>query len=544
MVPELTQANSKRLNIGHYCTSFQVDRGLGSKVAVRFLDPQLQAAELTYMELDTKSNQVANLLRTCEFNIGDTAFIYLPKCLEFYEIFLGILKSGLIAGTLFSNFGSEALFDRLSDSKARVVFTKKKMAAKLMRVIDQLPDLKMIVLLDGGESLEGCQVDYQSLIQKMSIDFSPQTFAHDPAILQYTSGSTGKPKGVLHVHNALASILSSFEEVHQPLNEDTYWCTADPAWVTGISYGIIAPLARGLTQIQYGGVFDPLTWFSIIERENIDLLYTAPTVLRMMMQYEDETYSGLDLSRLKRIYSVGEPLNPEIYRWGVRVLKHEIYDTWFQTETGAIQIANRPPLKIKPGSMGVPLSQTQAAILDENYQNLPPNTIGKLTLKSGWDSMLVGYLNQPEIYQEKFKRGYYLSGDLASMDEDGYFWFKGRDDDVINTSGHLVSPFEVESCLLEMDEIADVGVIGAPDPLLWEKVVTYVKLKPEFTLTSALALKIKIYVSNRVSPLATPAEIIAVDKIPKNRSGKVMRRYLRSIYNGTDPGDLSTMEEE
>jgi acetyl-CoA synthetase len=544
MVPELKPDALPPLNIGHYCTGFQVDRGLGSKVAVKFLDHQLNTAELTYRDLDLRSNQVANLLRTSGFNIGDTAFIYLPKCLEFYEIFLGILKSGLIAGTLFSNFGSEALFDRLYDSKARIVFTKKKMAAKLMRLIDQLPDLKMIVLLDGDDNLEGCQVDYQSLIQKMSVDFSPQTFAHDPAILQYTSGSTGKPKGVMHVHKALASISSSFDEVHQPLDEDTYWCTADPAWVTGISYGIIAPLARGLTQIQYGGVFDPLTWFGIIEKEKIDLLYTAPTVLRMMMQYEDETYSGFDLSQLKRIYSVGEPLNPEIYKWGVRVLKHEIYDTWFQTETGAIQIANRPPLKIKPGSMGVPLSQTEAAILDENYQNLPPNTIGKLTLKTGWDSMFVGYLNQPEIYQEKFKRDYYLSGDLASMDEDGYVWFKGRDDDVINTSGHLVSPFEVESCLLEMDEIADVGVIGAPDPLLWEKVVTYVKLRPEFTLTSALSLKIKIYVSNRVSPLATPAEIIAVDKIPKNRSGKVMRRYLRSIYNGTDPGDLSTMEEE
>jgi len=544
MVPELKPDALPPLNIGHYCTGFQIDRGLGSKVAVKFLDHQLNTAELTYRDLDLRSNQVANLLRTSGFNIGDTAFIYLPKCLEFYEIFLGILKSGLIAGTLFSNFGSEALFDRLYDSKARVVFTKKKMAAKLMRLIDQLPYLKMIVLLDGDDSLEGCQVDYQSLIQNMPVDFSPQTFAHDPAILQYTSGSTGKPKGVMHIHKALASISSSFDEVHQPLDEDIYWCTADPAWVTGISYGIIAPLARGLTQIQYGGVFDPLIWFGIIEKEKIDLLYTAPTVLRMMMQYEDETYSGFDLSQLKRIYSVGEPLNPEIYKWGVRVLKHEIYDTWFQTETGAIQIANRPPLRIKPGSMGVPLSQTEAAILDENYQNLLPNTIGKLTLKAGWDSMFVGYLNRPEIYQEKFKRDYYLSGDLASMDEDGYVWFKGRDDDVINTSGHLVSPFEVESCLLEMDEIADVGVIGAPDPLLWEKVVTYVKLKPEFTLTSALALKIKIYVSNRVSPLATPAEIIDVDKIPKNRSGKVMRRYLRSIYNGTDPGDLSTMEEE
>jgi acetyl-CoA synthetase len=544
MVPKLSQEKLQESNIGFICTEYQVKRGLGSKVAVRFLDAELQAIELTYKDLDARSNQVANLLHSEGFAIGDKAFIFLPKCIEVYEIFLGILKAGLIAGTLFSSFGPEALLDRLLDSRASVVFTKKKMAAKLMRVIDQLPNLKEIILIDGDDSIELRQKSYHQLMSKMPIKYSCEITGQKPAILHYTSGSTGKPKGVLHVHNAIQSHLSSFEEVFQPLDDDIYWCTADPAWVTGTSYGIIAPLARGITQVQYAGVFDPSTWLSIIEREHVRLFYTAPTVLRMMMQFEDETYIGFDLSRLRHIYSVGEPLNPEIYKWGIRVLKHEIYDTWFQTETGAIQIANRPPLKIKPGSMGMPLSSVRAKIVDENCNNLPPESVGKLVLKAGWPSMFVDYLNRPEDYDSKFKCGYYHSGDLAAIDEDGYIWFKGRDDDVINTSGHLVSPFEVESCLLEMDEIVDVGVIGAPDSLVWEKVVAFVKLKPSTILTSALTLKIKLYVSNHVSPLATPAQIIPIEKIPKNQSGKVMRRVLRSIYTGTDPGDVSTMEEE
>jgi acetyl-CoA synthetase len=478
------------------------------------------------------------------FAVGEKAFIYLPKCIEIYEIFLGLLKAGLIAGTLFSSFGPEALLDRLSDSGASVVFTKKKMAGKLMRVIDQLPELRKIILIDSDDNLELRQKGYHQLLCKMPADFSCEVYGKKPAILHYTSGSTGKPKGVLHVHNAIQSHLSSFEEVFQPLDDDIYWCTADPAWVTGTSYGIIAPLARGITLIQYAGVFDPSVWLRIVEREQVNLLYTAPTVLRMMMQFEDTVYAGFELFRLRHIYSVGEPLNPEIYKWGVQVLKHEIYDTWFQTETGSIQIANRPPLKIKPGSMGIPLSSVQMAILDESCKNLPTETVGKLVLKPGWPSMFVEYLNRAESYNSKFRCGYYHSGDLAAIDNDGYVWFKGRDDDVINTSGHLVSPFEVESCLLEMDEIADVVVIGAPDPLVWEKVVAFVKLKPSVSLTTALTLKIKLYISNHVSPLATPADIIPVEKIPKNQSGKVMRRVLRSIYNGTDPGDVSTMEEE
>lgn len=544
MVPKLSLKEIQEANIGFMCSGYQVSRELGSKVAIRFLDTELNATELTFKELDLRSNQVANLLSSEGFSTEEKAFIFLPKCIEIYELFLGILKAGLIAGTLFSSFGPEALLDRLLDSQANVVFTKKKMAAKLMRVIDQLPALREIILIDGDDNIELHQLGYHQRITKMPAEYSCEVFGQKPAILHYTSGSTGKPKGVLHVHNAIQSHLSSFEEVFQPLDDDIYWCTADPAWVTGTSYGIISPLARGLTQVQYAGVFDPSIWLSIIEREKVNLFYTAPTVLRMMMQYEDHVYAGFDLTRLRHIFSVGEPLNPEIYKWGLRVLKHEIFDTWFQTETGAIQIANRPGQKVKPGSMGVPLSSVQMAILDEGCNELPPETVGKLVLKPGWSSMFVEYQNQPGAYNSKFRCGYYHSGDLAAIDEDGYVWFKGRDDDVINTSGHLVSPFEVESCLLEVEELADVGVIGAPDPLVWEKVVAFVKLKPSVSLTSALVLKIKLYVSNRVSPLAVPAEVIPVEKIPKNQSGKVMRRVLRSIYNGTDPGDVSTMEEE
>lgn len=261
------------------------------------------------------------------------------------------------------------------------------------------------------------------------------------------------------------------------------------------------------------------------------------------MQFEDEIYQGFDLSELRQIYSVGEPLNPEIYHWGRRVLKHEIHDTWFQTETGSIMIANRPGLEIRPGSMGKPLEGIQPVLLADDFSPARVGEVGKLGLKSGWPSMFRAYINLPDAYQSKFHGDIYLTGDLARQDEDGYFWFIGRDDDVINTAGHLVSPFEVESSLLELPAVADVGVIGAPDALLWEKVVAFIALTPGATWSNELALRLRVHVSNRVSSMAAPADFRIVQKIPKNRSGKIMRRVLRAWYAGQDAGDLSTMEE-
>ncbi len=326
-------------------------------------------------------------------------------------------------------------------------------------------------------------------------------------------------------------------------DEDIYWCTADPGWVTGTSYGIIGPWSQGITQVHFGGSFDAETWFQILEREKVSVWYTAPTALRMLMQADEAIYRRFNLACLRHIFSVGEPLNPAVIEWGRRVLNHDIYDTWFQTETGAIMITNRPGLPIRPGSMGQPFDPVEAAILDETDSPAADMQQGRLCLKAGWPSMFVTYLNRPEQYAEKFRGGYYDSGDMAFRDAEGYFWFVGRGDDIINTAGHLVSPFEVESALLEVEEVSEAGVIGAPDELFWEKVVAYVRLKPGIAWDRELEMKLRLHVSNRVSSIATPQEIRIIETIPKNKSGKIMRRVLKAWYTGKDAGDLSTLEE-
>jgi acetyl-CoA synthetase len=325
---------------------------------------------------------------------------------------------------------------------------------------------------------------------------------------------------------------------------DIYWCTADPGWVTGVSYGIIAPCLAGLTQIQFSGNFNSASWMEIIDNFRVNILYSAPTVFRVLMQNEDSFFSKYNFSELKRIYCVGEPLNPVIIDWGRRIFGKDIYDTWFQTETGSIMIAMRPGLEIRPGSMGKPLSGISAQILDESGTVVTSSKKGLLCIKKGWPSMFTAYINHPDTYKNKYFGDYYSSGDIAYRDEDGYFWFIGRNDDVINTAGHLVSPFEVESALLEIPEIADAGIVGIPDEMLYEKVVAYVVLRSGVELTKALDLKIKLYISNKISSIASPREIKITASIPKTKSGKIMRRYLKNQYLNLDFGDLSTLESE
>jgi acetyl-CoA synthetase len=362
-------------------------------------------------------------------------------------------------------------------------------------------------------------------------------------VLHYTSGSTGKPKGVQHVHRSVLTQASTFRDILSVADGDIYWCTADPGWVTGASYGIIGPWSQGVTQVHFGGNYNAETWFRILEDEKVNVWYTAPTALRMLMQEDVTIFQRADLAHLRHIFSVGEPLNPAVIEWGRRVLNHDIYDTWFQTETGAIMISNRPGIEIRPGSMGKPINTIEAAILDENACLAADKQQGRLCLKAGWPSMFVTYLNNAEQYAKKFQNGFYDSSDRAFRDEDGYFWFVGRGDDVINTAGHLVSPFEVESALLEVAEVAESGVIGAPDDLLWEKVVAYVRLKPGVEWTRGLEVKLRVHISNRVSSTATPQDFRVVDSIPKNKSGKIMRRVLKAWYTGKDAGDLSTLED-
>ncbi|HEY5976105.1 MAG TPA: AMP-binding protein [Geobacteraceae bacterium] len=532
-----------QMNIGHACTSEQIKSGLGDKVACRWLTPTLERTDYTFADLDREANRFANCLHTLGFTSSDVFFTYLPKLPEQFFAFLGALKLQLVTGTLFANFGDEALLDRLGDARAKGIITKRSLLKKLNRIRPSLPSLSAIIVVDLDEHQGDGIYSYRQLVNNAPDEFTVRpTGPETPSVLHYTSGSTGKPKGVLHVHGSIAMQTVTGREVLGLRNDDVYWCTADQGWVTGTSYGIIAPWSLGVTQVHYGGGYDAEAWFTILEREGVTVWYTAPTALRMLMREDQALFRRFDLTRLRHICSVGEPLNPEVIRWGRAMLGKDIYDTWFQTETGAIMIANRPGLAVRPGSMGTPVPGINAAILDDEGKTVPDGDQGHLCLRAGWPSMFRTYLNNAASYASKFRDGWYYSGDTAWQDSDGYFWFKGRSDDVINTAGHLVSPFEVESALLEIEEITESGVIGAPDELLFEKVVAFIHLHSQYSYSTDLELKIRLHIANRVSSIATPQEIVVTDSIPKNKSGKIMRRVLKARYLGTDAGDTSTLE--
>lgn len=530
-------------NIGHICSRQQCERGLGNKLAFRWISTNQEKSDFVFSDLDRESSKVANVLRALDFTAGDVLFTFLPKMPEQFFCFLGALKLRVICGTLFSNFGDEAIVDRLADARAKGLVTKKSLLKKILRVRDKLPCLKYIIVVDIEKKQSPDVLSYSEMMSKASNDFiAPLTPPNAPSVLHYTSGSTGKPKGVLHVHQSVLYQSITTREVLNLKDSDIFWCTADQGWITGTSYGIIGPWSLGVTQIHYGGVYDAKLWFDLLEKERVTVWYTAPTALRMLMREDPKIYKGYNLKALRHIFSVGEPLNPEVIAWARTVLGKEIYDTWFQTETGGIMIANRPGLEIRPGSMGIPVGGIEASIID-NGKLLDDGQQGILSLKKGWPSLFAAYLNNDDAYNQKFRNGYYYTGDTAIRDHDGYYWFKGRSDDVINTAGHLISPFEIESAMLEIEEVAESGVIGAPDDLLFEKVIAFVCLRKQFAWSKEMEVKIRLHVSNRVSSIATPQELIIVDSIPKNKSGKIMRRVLKARYLGQDPGDLSTLED-
>jgi len=538
---QLIQCN--QYNIGHICTAQQCLAGLGGKVAMRWINKKMERTDFTFNQLDENTSRFANSLISLGLKEGEVLFTFLPKMPEQFIAFLGSLKLQLITGTLFSNFGEEALLDRLGDAKAKVVVTKKSFLLKIERIRDQLPDLKYIILVDGDDDQSKGILNFHHLLESAQNNFdTPMTGPDKPSVLHYTSGSTGKPKGVLHCHKSVLHQNMTSREVLDLREDDIYWCTADQGWVTGTVYGIIGPWSLGVTQVHYEGIYDATAWFDLLEQEMVTIWYTAPTALRMLMREESAFFKGRDLSNLRHISSVGEPLNPEVINWAHRTFGKEIYDTWWQTETGGIMIANQPGLEIRPGSMGKQVTGIEPAIISDDGTLLGNGEQGNLCIKTDWPSMFITYLNNDNVYRQKFRDGYYYSGDTAYRDADGYFWFMGRSDDVINTAGHLVSPFEVESALLEIEEVAESGVIGAPDELLFEKVVAFVNIHKQYEWTTKLELKLRLHVSNKVSSIATPQEIVVVDAIPKNKSGKIMRRVLKARYLGTDVGDISTLE--
>ena len=530
-------------NLGFACTDLQCRLGRESTVALRWLGSDGERKEFTFGELTVESSRFASVLVRLGVVPGACVFVMLPKLPEAFIAILGGLKARTVVGPLFANFGDEALLDRLGDSRACVLLTKHSLLKKVHRIRDRLPELRHILLVDAEDHLASDILSYRRLMREASAEFvvaptSPET----PSILHYTSGSTGKPKGVLHVHGALPSIAATTRDVLQVGPGDVFWCTADPGWVTGTSYGIIGPWAVGATQVHYGGSFDAGAWMTILEQEQVNVWYTAPTALRMLMREEASLYAGRHLEALRCTASVGEPLNPEITFWARRTLGKEIHDTWFQTETGAIMIANRPGLTVRPGSMGKTVDGVEAVILDSAGHRLPAGQQGRLCLRRGWPSMFTQYLNRPEVYASRFRGQYYDSGDMAVRDADGYFWFVGRTDEVINTSGHLVGPFEIESVLLELPEVAEAAAVSAPDPIRIEKVVVFVCLRPGHSPSRELESRIRLHVANRVSSIASPQDVVFVASLPRNRSGKIMRRVLRARFLRQDEGDLSSME--
>ncbi len=531
-------------NIGHICSTHQCNLGKGGKVAMRWISAHQESTDFSFADLDGESNRFANVLCNLGLLPGEVFFTFLPKMPEQFFAFLGTLKRQAICGTLFSNFGEDALLDRLADSRAAGLITKKSFLRKINRIWSQLPDLRFVILVDADEPVDTNVYSYRRLMEAEADSWqTPATSADTPSVLHYTSGSTGKPKGALHVHRSILLQNATTSDVLGVADNDVYWCTADQGWVTGTSYGIIGPWSSGVTQLQYGGVYDATAWMTLLQNEQVTVWYTAPTALRMLMREPADFFKAFDLSALRHIASVGEPLNPEVISWVQRVLGKQVYDTWFQTETGGIMISNRPGIPVKPGSMGVPIKQAEAIILSDDGTPLGDNQQGNLCLKSGWPSMFSTYINNHEKYVSRFRNGYYYTGDTAYRDTDGYFWFVGRSDDVINTSGHLVSPFEVESVLLELDEVTESGVIGVPDELLFEKVVAYVSLCSGLTMTPELDLKLKLHVTNRLAAIAAPHDVVVIENVPKNKSGKIMRRVLKAWHLGLDAGDTSTMED-
>jgi acetyl-CoA synthetase len=551
------------LNIGAMCADRLCARGLGARPALRWEGFGDRSATYTFDHLRVYSNAFARLLVDLGIRPGDRVCIFMDRIPALYVSFLGILKTGAIAQPLFSAFGEESLEVRLSNAETRAVLTTARHVRKVRKIRDRLPALEHVVVVDGDPNKLGPGEVFFDFERAPRVE-AFATFAADPetpSVLHYTSGTTGQPKGALHVHGAVWAQALTTHWVLDLRPDDVYWCTADPGWVTGTSYGIIGPWVLGVTQCVLDSGFMARRWYQFIQDHRVTVWYSAPTAIRSLMREGEQPAREFDLSSLRHLASVGEPLNAEAVVWSEQTFGRPFHDTFWQTETGCIMIANFPGMKVKPGSMGRPFPGITGAVLDlQTHQPVAdPGKVGLIAFRPGWPSMFRTYWKREDLYAGKFvgprdsdqpadlrtnQRLWYVSGDRASIDPEGYFWFVGRDDDVINTGGHLVGPFEVESALIEHPAVAEAAVVGKPDPINLEVVKAFVALKQGHRASEELELDIMNFVRRKLSPLAMPQEIEFRDRLPKTRSGKILRRYLRALEWGQDAGDLSTLEDD
>ena len=539
------------LNIAHEAIDRHAAGPRRDHVALRWISRDDQVHDFTYADLCSQTDRFANVLNGLGVARGDRVFVLAGRIPELYTAALGTVKHRAVFCPLFSAFGPEPILSRMSIGSAKVLVTTESLyTRKVAGIRDRLPDLQHVILV--GDNHEATQVDgtldYLSLMAGASDDYEiGPTDPQDMALLHFTSGTTGTPKGAVHVHEAVVAHYVTGRLALDLHPDDVFWCTADPGWVTGTSYGIIAPFTNGVTNVIDEGDFDVEHWYGILEREGVSVWYTAPTAIRMMMKAGAEIVRTHSYPRLRFMASVGEPLNPEAVVWGNEAFGMPFHDNWWQTETGGIMIANYACMDIQPGSMGKPLPGVEATIVERTEDGgavevTEPGGKGELALRPGWPSMFRDYLNERQRYEKCFAGGYYLTGDLARKDEDGYFWFVGRADDVIKSSGHLIGPFEVESTLLEHPAVAESAVIGMPDPVAMEVVKAFVVLKDGFEPTDALRREIMGHARTRLGAAVAPKMLEFRPSVPKNRSGKIMRRLLKARELGLPEGDTSTVE--
>ncbi|HRY10766.1 MAG: acetate--CoA ligase [Actinobacteria bacterium] len=548
------------VNIAYEAVDRHVAHGRGEHVALRCLGKQVQT-DITYAELARRTNTFANALRSLGIERGQRVFSLVGRVPALYVAILGTLKAGSVFAPLFSAFGPEPVKQRVVIGSGVAMVTSAALyRKKVAPVRDEMPTLQHILLVDepGSDDVSDIPgaIHLTELLAEQSDEFDlAQTGPEDMALLHFTSGTTGTPKAAVHVH---AAVVAHYATGHFALDlhaEDIYWCTADPGWVTGTSYGVISPLTHGLTMIVDEGEFDARRWYRTLAEQRVSVWYTAPTAIRMLMRAGPELAKEYDLSSVRFVASVGEPLNPEAVVWGREVLGLTIHDNWWQTETGGIMIANYAACDVHPGSMGQPMPGITAGVLqrgeegraqagpDGHVAQVPAGEIGELALRTPWPSMFRAYLDEEQRYNKCFVDGWYLTGDLAKRDEDGYFWFVGRADDVIKTAGHLIGPFEVESVLMEDPRVAEAGVIGVPDPMMGERIKAFVSLKPGVDDDpKTLRRELTAHARRRLGPAVAPREIEFSDNLPKTRSGKIMRRLLKARELGLPEGDLSTLE--
>ncbi|MBI5892072.1 MAG: acetate--CoA ligase [Deltaproteobacteria bacterium] len=553
-----------KCNITYNCLDRHVKTWRRNKAAIIWVGEDGSERIITYDELLRNVNRCANMLFEIGVRKGDRVTIYLPRIPEQIIAMLACARLGAVHSVVYSGFSATALQNRIHDAESKVVITadcgyQRGKCVPLKNIVDEAvkdcPSVEKVIVIRRQEpkiKLEPKDIDWHEAMEKASQKFEPAVMdSEDPLFMLYTSGTTGKPKGVIHVHGGyMVGTYITTKWVFDLKDEDIMFCTADPGWITGHSYIVYGPLLNGATIIFAEGAPDfpdPGRWWGIIERYGVNILYTTPTAIRLLMKYGDEWPERYDLSNLRMLGTVGEPINPEAWLWYRKVTgsRLPIMDTWWQTETGMILITPLPCTKLKPGSAARPFPGIEPMIVDRNGNPLPANEGGFLVIKKPWPAMMKTIYKDPERYAKYWQtiNGFYIAGDVARQDEDGYFFFMGRADDVIKVSGYRLGTAEIESAIVSHYAVAESACIGKPDALKGEVIKAFVILKQGYKPSDFLLDEIKKQVRKELGPIAIPAEIEFTEWLPKTRSGKIMRRVLKAKELGVEPGDVSTLEE-